>query len=241
MQRNTCLTCEDFSESSSRPDGRDRTQAAGPQARVAARPQRVWLVVLEIGHLPELFEVPEIPVPHGPARIWLAARRARPQSAGIPAERGSFLLKGHRAPIDPAESIRAISDGMTAGMRCDDADRGPEAVSRLPVLLDADSGELLALATAPCACAVGNTIPAQVGIQAEPVHARRRHPSAPLACQPRYTQRPAIEQCRPDGASQADMTIRDQPHVINNRYSARRGRQIPIKLTGIPIRRSGLV
>ena len=37
------------------------------------------------------------------------------------------------------------------------------------------------------------------------------------------------------------MTIRDQPHVINNRYSARRGRQIPIKLTGIPIRRSDLV
>ena len=28
---------------------------------------------------------------------------------------------------------------MTAGMQCDDADRGPEAVSRLPVLLDADS------------------------------------------------------------------------------------------------------
>ena len=93
MQRNTCLTCEDFSESSSRPDGRDRTPAAGPQARVAARPQRVWLVVLEIGHLPELFEVPEIPVPHGPARIWLAARRRGRRRPGIPASAAAFCSK----------------------------------------------------------------------------------------------------------------------------------------------------
>ncbi|TVZ03748.1 hypothetical protein EAS64_14880 [Trebonia kvetii] len=102
---------------------------------------------------PLICRIPEIPVLDGPARlaarIWLAARRARPQPAGVPAEHGSFLLKVIVHQLDPAQSIKAIIDGVTAAMQRDDPGRVTEAVSRLSVLLNADPDELLALATAP--------------------------------------------------------------------------------------------
>lgn len=96
--------------------------------------------------------VREAVVPDGPARlaarVWLAVRRTRPlPEAGVPAEHGSFLLRIAVHQLHPAESIKAVVDGATAAMQRDDPDRVNEAVTRLARLLDADAGELLALAT----------------------------------------------------------------------------------------------
>ena len=51
--------------------------------------------------------------------------------------------------MNPAVSIKAIVDGVTAAMQRDDPGRVTEAVTRLSRLLDADPCELLGLATAP--------------------------------------------------------------------------------------------
>jgi hypothetical protein len=98
--------------------------------------------------------IPWTAVPDGPARlaarIWLAARRARPlPPIGVPAEHDSFLLRITVCQMNPAVSIKAIVDGATAAMQRDDPGRVNEAVTRLSRLLDADPCELLWLATTP--------------------------------------------------------------------------------------------
>jgi hypothetical protein len=102
------------------------------------------------GHL--ICRVPEAAVPGGSgrlaARIWLAVRRARPlPGTSVPAEHGSFLLRVIVHQLEPAESLKAVIDGATAAMQRDDPGQVNQAVIRLAALLDADAGELLALAT----------------------------------------------------------------------------------------------
>ncbi len=127
------------------PDGTARSSyyrycLAGPGAPLAA---------VRAGHL--ICRVPEAIVPDGDARlaarIWLAVRRARPESSGPPWH-GSFLLRVTVHQLEPAASIKAVVDGVTAAMQRDEADRVNQAVTRLVGLQHADAGELLMLATA---------------------------------------------------------------------------------------------
>ena len=130
----------------SAPDGASwqsyyRYRLADPGAAFAAvRPGRL------------ICRVYDVIVPGGSARlaarIWLAVRRARPRTgAGVPVEHGSFLLRIALHQLEPAGSIKAVVDGVTAAMQRDDAGRVAEAVARLSRLLDAGDGELLALAS----------------------------------------------------------------------------------------------
>lgn len=94
----------------------------------------------------------EATVPDGPARlaarIWLAVRRARWQRGlGAPLKDGNFLLRVAVRGMDPAASLKAIVDGATAAMQCDDPDRVRDAVLRLSALIDVNTEELLALAS----------------------------------------------------------------------------------------------
>lgn len=96
--------------------------------------------------------VPEAVVPDGEARlaarVWLAVRRARPESAGPPWH-GSFLLRVTLHQLEPARHVKAVVDGVTAAMQRDEADyRVNEAITRLARLQHADAAELLTLATA---------------------------------------------------------------------------------------------
>jgi hypothetical protein len=82
------------------------------------------------------------------ARIWLAVRRTRPPlGPGQALEEGSFLLKVTVRALEPATTIKAIVDGVTAAMQRDDPDRLAEATGRLALLLGVRAEELLALAT----------------------------------------------------------------------------------------------
>jgi hypothetical protein len=83
------------------------------------------------------------------ARIWLAVRRARsPLGPGRALQERSFLLKVAVRALEPATTVTAIVDGVTAAMQRDDPDRLADAIGRLAPLLDVQAGELLALATA---------------------------------------------------------------------------------------------
>jgi hypothetical protein len=58
------------------------------------------------------------------ARIWLAVRRARPPlGVGRALEEGSFLLKVAVRALEPATTVKAIVDGVTAALQRDDPDR----------------------------------------------------------------------------------------------------------------------
>jgi hypothetical protein len=97
--------------------------------------------------------VPSAVVPDGPARlaarIWLAVRRARAlPGSRVPVEQGAFMLKITVNQLEPAESIKAVVDGATAAIQRDDPGRVHEPVTRLAKLLDADTDQLLVLATA---------------------------------------------------------------------------------------------
>ena len=61
---------------------------------------------------------------------------------------GSFLLRVTVHQLEPAASVKAVVDGVTAAMQRDEAGRVNEAVTRLARLQRADADELLALATA---------------------------------------------------------------------------------------------
>jgi hypothetical protein len=96
--------------------------------------------------------IPEAIVLDGPARpaarIWLAVRRARPRpGTGVPREDGGFLLRIAVHHLQPALSIKAVVDGVTAAMQRDDPGRISEAINRLARLLATDADHLLTLAT----------------------------------------------------------------------------------------------
>jgi hypothetical protein len=83
------------------------------------------------------------------ARIWLAVRRARPPlGLGRALDEGSFLLKVAVRALEPATSVKAIVDGVTAALQRDDPGRVADAMGRLAPLLGVQAEELLALATA---------------------------------------------------------------------------------------------
>jgi predicted nucleic acid-binding Zn-ribbon protein len=108
-------------------------------------------ITIEPGRL--LCRVPVAIVTDSPARlaarIWLAVRRARPQPGPSRAlEEGSFLLKADVRALEPATTIKAIVDGVTAAMQRDDPGRLADAMGRLAPLLGVQAAELLALATA---------------------------------------------------------------------------------------------
>lgn len=101
------------------------------------------------GHL--ICRIPQAVVSDGDARlaarIWLAVRKARPESGGPPWD-GSFLLRVTVHQLEPALSIKAVVDGVTAAMQRDETGQVNGAFTRLARLQHADAGELLALATA---------------------------------------------------------------------------------------------
>jgi predicted nucleic acid-binding Zn-ribbon protein len=108
-------------------------------------------VTIELGRL--VCRVPVAIVADRPARlaarIWLAVRRARPPlGPGRALGEGSFLLKVAVRALEPATTIKAIVDGVTAALQRDDPGPLTEAVGRLAPLLGVRAEELLSLAAA---------------------------------------------------------------------------------------------
>jgi hypothetical protein len=96
--------------------------------------------------------VPAAIVADGPARlaarIWLAVRRALPPlGPGGAVEEEDFLLKVAVRALEPASTVKAIVDGVTAALQRDDPDRIADPIGRLALLLGVQAEELLALAT----------------------------------------------------------------------------------------------
>lgn len=107
---------------------------------------------VEIGEL--ACRIPEVVVPDGPARlaarVWLAARRARPSACiAVPAP-DPYMLRISTHGFPAATTLKAIIDGASAALQQGIVtDQLHAAVHRLEALVAADYNELLTLVTAP--------------------------------------------------------------------------------------------